>query len=72
VTEERIYPGGNYFSPWLTRDRHAEMLSHRHRLTTRQGHFLFAGAPTYGDATTRNQARVRDGKLLAVDLDLPL
>jgi pimeloyl-ACP methyl ester carboxylesterase len=27
VTEERIYPGGNHFSPWVTRDRQAAMLA---------------------------------------------
>jgi pimeloyl-ACP methyl ester carboxylesterase len=27
VTEERIYPGGNHLSPWVTRDRQAAMLA---------------------------------------------
>jgi pimeloyl-ACP methyl ester carboxylesterase len=27
VTEERIYPGGEHFSPWVTRDRQAAMLA---------------------------------------------
>lgn len=27
VTEERIYPGGNHFSPWVTRKRQAAMLA---------------------------------------------
>jgi pimeloyl-ACP methyl ester carboxylesterase len=27
VTEERIYPGGNHFSPWVTRERQAGMLA---------------------------------------------
>jgi pimeloyl-ACP methyl ester carboxylesterase len=27
VTEERIYPGGNHFSPWVTRERQAAMLA---------------------------------------------
>jgi pimeloyl-ACP methyl ester carboxylesterase len=27
VTEQRIYPGGNHFSPWATRDRQAAMLT---------------------------------------------
>jgi pimeloyl-ACP methyl ester carboxylesterase len=27
VTEERIYPGGNHFAPWVTRERQAAMLA---------------------------------------------
>ncbi|MGH3152826.1 MAG: alpha/beta fold hydrolase [Streptosporangiaceae bacterium] len=27
VTEERIYPGGNHFAPWATRERQAAMLA---------------------------------------------
>lgn len=27
VTEERVYPGGMHFSPWVTRDRQAAMLA---------------------------------------------
>ena len=27
VTQERIYPGGNHFSPWVTRERQAAMLA---------------------------------------------
>jgi len=27
VMEERIYPGGMHFSPWVTRDRQAAMLA---------------------------------------------
>jgi fermentation-respiration switch protein FrsA (DUF1100 family) len=27
VTEERIYPGGNHFAPWTTRERQAAMLA---------------------------------------------
>lgn len=27
VRQERIYPGGNHFSPWVTRERQAAMLA---------------------------------------------
>lgn len=27
VKEERIYPGGNHFAPWVTRQRQAAMLA---------------------------------------------
>ena len=27
VKEERIYPGGNHFAPWVTRERQAAMLA---------------------------------------------
>jgi pimeloyl-ACP methyl ester carboxylesterase len=27
IRQERSYPGGNHFSPWVTRERQAEMLA---------------------------------------------